>query len=292
MDISEKHNKNSIIIRDTKDRIFEYFDIKKKELMYDLIKGWMGIQNIIYWDINKQYELNGTTKFLNIDSFIRNPINRLLYQLIHIKNIKIIFPDIDFDTKIFIFREVDTDNIYFIFGPGIECNQGELYGSQINNIVYSIISIIKTYVRDTSQKIILCGHSFGCVLSQLVALKLIKFKGKKFVKKHIWLLGSGSFRWLRPKDKELYEKIMNRRYIIFGYGNANYNNYYMSLININLLQTRIFVLRDGRDGRECSEYENKVTRNDIARILEYNMSKRISAHKWETYLRELKKYFI
>lgn len=82
---------------------------------------------------------------------------------------------------------------------------------------------------------------------------------------------------------------MNRRYIIFGYGNANYNNYYMSLININLLQTRIFVLRDGR---ECSEYENKVTQQDIARISRYHISKKISAHEWKTYLRELKKYFI
>lgn len=181
MDISEKHNENSIINEDIKDRIFKYFGIKK-ELMYDLIKGWMGIQNIIYWDINKRYELNGRTTFLNINSFIRNPINRLLYQLIYIENIKIIFPDITFDTKFFIFREVDTNNIYFIFGPGIECNQEELYGSQINNIVYYILSIIKSYIKDRSQKIILCGHSFGCVLSQLVALKLIKYKGKNLLK--------------------------------------------------------------------------------------------------------------
>lgn len=287
--MSEKCNENSIIIKVIKDKIFKYFGIKERELMYNLINGWMGIQNTIYWDVGKKYELNGTTKFLNIDSFIRNPINGLLYQLIDIINIKITFPDIDFDTKIFIFKEVDTDNIYFIFGPGIECNQEELYGSQINNIVYHVISIIKSYIKDRTQKIILCGHSFGCVLSQLVALKLIKFKGKKFVKRHIWLLGSGSFRWLRPRDKELYERIIKGKYIIFGYGNATYNNYYMSLINIKLLQTKIFVLRDGR---ESSEYENKVTQRDIARISRYNISKKISAHEWKTYLRELKKYFI
>lgn len=249
----------------------------------------MGIQNIVYWDYGKRYKLNGTTRFLNIDSLIRNPINELLYKLIDTQSI--IYKILDnIKIKIFIFKEEITNNIYFVFGPGIELFEIELYNKKINHIIYYIRSIIKMYVRNNrDQKIILCGHSFGCVLSQLVSLKLIKKEGEEFVKKHIWLLGSGSFRWLRPKDLELYERIMEGKYIIFGYGNEDYNNYYMSLINIRLLQTRMFVLRDGR---ESSEYENKVTERDIVRISKYLMPKKISAHKWETYLRELKKYFI
>lgn len=284
-------NENNIFIGDIINRIFDYFDIIEKKLMYNLIKGWMGIQNIIYWEYGKPYKLNGTNKFLIENEFIRNPINRLLYKLIDTQSIHY-EPFIKFNIKIkiFIFKEIYTKNIYFVFGPGIECVEEELYNKEINHIIYYIRSIIKMYIiNNRDQKIILCGHSFGCVLSQLVALKLIKKKGEEFVKKHIWLLGSGSFRWLRPKDKELYERIMNKRYIIFGYGNKNYNNYYMSLYNIRLLQTRIFVLRDGR---ESSEYENKVTQHDIARISKYLMPKKISAHKWEIYLRELKKYFI
>lgn len=284
-------NENNIFIGDIINRIFEYFDIIEKKLMYNLIKGWMGIQNIIYWEYGKPYKLNGTNKFLIKNEFIRNPINRLLYKLIDTQSIEYkLLDDMKLEIKIFIFREIRTNNIYFVFGPGIECVKDELYNKRINHIIYYIRSIIKMYVRNNrDQKIILCGHSFGCVLSQLVALKSIKREGKEFVKKHIWLLGSGSFRWLRPKDKELYETTMNEKYIIFGYGNKSYNNYYMSLININLLQTRIFVLRDGI---ESSEYENKVTSSDIARISEYLIPIKTSAHKWEIYLRELKKYFI
>ena len=79
-----------------------------------------------------------------------------------------------------------------------------------------IVSRLKIHI-DTSSHIILGGHSMGSAWAQQVGhcLALDSRVGKSLLDK-IYIVGSGSFKWATPTEKDYFEKCYEGRYIFIG----------------------------------------------------------------------------
>lgn len=114
-------------------------------------------------------------------------------------------------------QDIDKSDLYIIFGVGeVIYTKDDLYSEEILKILDDIATNILQILSEKSLKnIILCGHSFGCVLAQIIGILLIK-KNIEFIN-YLWIIGSAPFLWLREEDRGNYQAFVEaNRIIIFG----------------------------------------------------------------------------
>jgi hypothetical protein len=129
-------------------------------------------------------------------------------------------------------QDIETEDLYIIFGPGVVYNENELYTQEILGILDNIANnILEILSKKRLRNIILCGHSFGCVLAQIIGILLIK-KSMELIN-NLWIIGSAPFLWLREEDIVYYQAFIEaNRIIIFGL----YCNLYDEELNGEILK--------------------------------------------------------
>ena len=87
-----------------------------------------------------------------------------------------------------------------------------LYKEAYETKLGAILTYLKTLTSEgTLKKIILCGHSMGCVTASIFGYYIFRNDKNYFNNKCI-IIGSGPFRWLdTDTDKELYKEFTTSR---------------------------------------------------------------------------------
>lgn len=267
-------NNNSELILN----IFSYFNIIPRDYnkVKKLIKSWIGIENLIFWK-DGQIFLNNESKYCNkipltnctknskcsmyktkcvnkntikefkCETIVKNQFNKNEFIVKKMYSTKIEFdPQTNVDFKYYMFiPSLYSKTCYIVFATG-----ATLYDSEILNSTFKFeIKKVIEYIFELSSyfnNIVLCGHSLGCVLSQLISLEIIKMNKELFLDK-IWIIGSAPFKWLNPIDKDIYNHYSDGKKIIFSSGFIdNENNkqidYYYYDLSDNLTHSKIFIL--------------------------------------------------
>ena len=211
-----------------------------KEKLLQFVKNWINIQNLSFWNIGQTYLMNKKNdecslkeidncvsdicdKYFSkstktekcvakerIKEFVNNAIinnrkQQIKYKLIHIKL------DVELGMYYYVLEQINTNNCYILFSSGNVMSKEDLY----NRLRIKFYKEAKEYIEALPyENIILCGHSLGCVLAQIIGLEIIK-ENYNFFKERVWIIGSAPFLWL-DMDKEEFNRLTKDRMIIFA----------------------------------------------------------------------------
>jgi hypothetical protein len=130
--------------------------------------------------------------------------NSLTFEMFTLKkNILVYnFPD-NFDRY---FRILESDKIiviHFQSGFIIDINTPE-----IENVINQLAESF-----DFDKQVVMCGHSFGCVMAQVLACKLIDLK--KDISK-VFVVGSAPYQWAAFRTVNTFIKSYYPRFVFFG----------------------------------------------------------------------------
>ena len=117
---------------------------------------------------------------------------------------------INYDCYCYVVQSVLDDSIYILFSSGKVIKKEELYNE--SGRIQGFINMLTQFIENLSDKVYLCGHSMGCVLAQIVGLKLIK-KNPDFFQENCTIIGSAPFKWIEEEDIFLYKDYLDKFHI-------------------------------------------------------------------------------
>jgi len=180
-----------------------------ENILKNITKDWVGIQNTAYWDIGKSYtyKSNEGTEFQSkfevgcyITHYITPKTVFRLYGLVPIHQSK---EDLELNAPRKYIRIFEKENIFYIlFESSGDESIADITDPSTSNI-YNIISEAKWYINDLIKKhnpvIVLCGHSYGCVCALKTACSV--YMRKKY--SNLYVVGSAPFRWMDDFDHDI-----------------------------------------------------------------------------------------
>jgi hypothetical protein len=138
--------------------------------------------------------------------------NKGQYRIIETQKIIYIIENVEVEIYYYILLSQETNNYYILFSTGYVLNK------QINEIE-EIVSFLQTLIKyiiniESTAKIIICGHSFGCILSLYTGYLLNSQYPELFVSRCI-IFGSGPFKFIN-KEIFAFSKLENVKIFILG----------------------------------------------------------------------------
>ena len=94
----------------------------------------------------------------------------------------------------YIFLSLSTNNIYILFNTGIVFTNDEFQNNKLKSFLQQLIDEILNEHLNPEQKIIICGHSMGCVLSLYTGM-MIQKTNEEFFNSKIIIIGSAPFKY-------------------------------------------------------------------------------------------------
>ena len=94
----------------------------------------------------------------------------------------------------YIFLSRSTNNIYILFPTGIVFTKDEFQNTELKYFLQNLINEILQEDLRSGEKIIICGHSMGCVLSLYTGM-MIQETHKDFFDSNIIIIGSAPFKY-------------------------------------------------------------------------------------------------
>jgi hypothetical protein len=125
----------------------------------------------------------------------------------------------------YIFLSVQSGNIYILFSTGESFKQNIHKYIELGKFLAKLVNDILTIKLMRDQKIIICGHSLGCVLSLYTGMILHEMNPLYFSEKCV-IVGSAPFKFTNNVDtstminKDSYEKFSNLKNVkifVIGY---------------------------------------------------------------------------
>jgi hypothetical protein len=113
----------------------------------------------------------------------------------------------------YIFFSITSKNIYVLFSSGIVFNEIELELVKANFLNH-LVDIIQKTRLNKKQKIIVCGHSMGCVLS-LCTATMIREIDQSFFDSTIMVIGSAPFKYSNTKDTMELRRLPNIKVFVY-----------------------------------------------------------------------------
>ena len=190
------------------ENICDIYGIKdNKELLYYFFRNWVNIQSIIFLYRGKNNDNNCIKHSPNtsencIDKCMIYNISKTTRKCISKERLKVYPSNFvnnqqhrinskNHEKRYIIIKKKNSENnisycflqdidmksdLYIIFGVGkVIYTKDDLYSEEILGILDDIATNILQILSEKSLKnIILCGHSFGCVLAQIIGILLIK----------------------------------------------------------------------------------------------------------------------
>ena len=98
------------------------------------------------------------------------------------------------DIYYYVYISESTSHIYVNFSTGRALSQRVNLYAQINEFLGHLIDDIRSQTLAIGQKVVLCGHSFGCVLALYTGI-LIFNEDREFFDTHIIIVGSAPFKF-------------------------------------------------------------------------------------------------
>jgi len=140
---------------------------------------------IIYGKNGNSYRLMSTVKF---DGIIKG--NEIYY---------------------YVFLSLSTSNIYILFSTGPVFTKDEFQNTELKSFLQELISKILQEVLSSEQKVIICGHSMGCVLSLYTGM-MIQKTNEDFFNSKIIIIGSAPFKY---SNDSLFSNLPNVKIFVF-----------------------------------------------------------------------------
>jgi hypothetical protein len=158
-------------------------------------------------------------------------------------------------TYIVLFEE-STHTIFILFNSGRPPSiDTDVYNEYNDNAIIEAKEYIFTIKRDDT-KIVLCGHSHGCVMSLLLGLQL--FKENEFNETY-FVIGSAPYEWIRENDVVLVETFIHTGRV-FVCGIQSHINFYNRRSPVENLEIYDFILSHSRyHANNDEEIEGKFT---------------------------------
>jgi hypothetical protein len=94
----------------------------------------------------------------------------------------------------YIFLSLSTNNIYILFPTGVVFTNDEFKNIKLKSFLQQLINEILKEDLSSDQKIIICGHSMGCVLSLYTGI-IIQQTDENFFNSKIIIIGSAPFKY-------------------------------------------------------------------------------------------------
>jgi hypothetical protein len=179
------------------------------------------------------------------------------------------------------------DTLYILFSSGYV-----LFNNMGSEKLHEWIDdLIENFIIKQETPICLCGFSLGCVISQLVGLKIIE-KYPDWFEKWCFVLGAGPFKWIDPDPESGYLNLYNRfsyKFYIFVLIIPNSNKNLVRIDHIfyegheYLVQPKHILLlqyhKNQTNNTDTIEYSN----NEITKT-EYNTGIQYAfLHEWNNY---------
>jgi hypothetical protein len=186
-------------------------------------------------------------------------------------------PMVIVDRDIRILQYSSTTVIHFPTGMVIDIS---LENEIINNIVLKIKNFL-----DENETVVLCGHSMGCVVAQMVGLQLITLFPNVDIN-NLYIVGSAPYQWATRHQVNTFLKAFYEKSMFFGICNRD-NQCDMFLYERASPQRTTFffpliIVSENLSGEKVMDlHDNKKFHN----------SKMVSMHNWSIY-RPLIKSFI
>jgi hypothetical protein len=215
-----------------------YNNIKELKLNKELLKTielFYGIYDISV-KIAENYKNNGTEIYFNsynifnrnnedeffenTNKYIKSTYDKTLFEFIKSYNIGDFYDfENDFILQLLLFKNKN----YFIllFPPFKVIETDEIYK---NIDIYAILEDCYSYITE-NDKFIICGHSFGSVLSQIFAVNNFWTHNRQF-QKNTYIIGTCAYLWSKIEDNinNYFDKNYKNRYLFFGSCFEDINN--------------------------------------------------------------------
>ncbi len=222
--------------------------------------------------------------------------NRQKYKLVDSE-----FLSSDMTIYYLVFISEETNHIYVLFPTGrafcrneddYDCNN-ELHNPKINQFLNGLITkLLRDHNRDS--KIVICGHSMGCVLALHTAM-LLKTRDEAFFHSRVVVVGSGPFKYsdVDLKTRWFYN-LSNIKIFVFVrinsaemYGKKQ-SAYIDSIVSKPIGPTEVkfnyepltYISKDGVEVND-SDYDFVINKNTA-----FNRT----IHSWKNYYSALEKY--
>ena len=194
----------------------------------------------------------------------------------------------------YIFLSEKTNNIYILFPTGnifyenyIETNK------HLNKFIHTLIDEILNHTMQPNQKIIICGHSMGCVLSLYTAM-VLKQTNEDFFNSNIIIIGSAPFKYSKNED---FNYLTNVK--IFAIGLKSHNTVYVDCFlyngpdGLNNYKPLTYIIQTGSRLETYETYIDEIE-EDGKKIIPVPMVNNDYCeiyHNWNTYYNLLIKIY-
>jgi hypothetical protein len=150
--------------------------------------------------------------------------NKQKYEIIHSDEailttsrfVKNRFIDVDISMYYYILMSHSTKNIYIIFSTGSILSSSELEDEFLLGFLRNIISGIDFLHKNNliTNKLILCGHSMGCVLALSIA-KILHQEDVFFFADKIIVVGSSPTKFLTTQEVSTFHSLSNVKIFVY-----------------------------------------------------------------------------
>ena len=194
--------------------------------------------------------------------------------------------EVDISIYYYVLVSKSTKNIYILFSTGSILSDHELNDEMLlgflEGILYNISYLYENVVSE-SNKIVLCGHSMGCVLALSVA-QLLKNRNTELFDSKIVVVGSSPTKFLTPQDKSEFHNLPNIKIFVYCDKKEGPSIYLDCFVNIGSKNRSNYepLTIVGPDNSEFTISNQEYIINYISDKLTC-----ISKHKWRNYYKIL-----
>ena len=146
--------------------------------------------------------------------------------------------------------------------------------------------VIEFILQNQDKKIILGGHSMGCVFAQIIGNEILK-RFPQLFKEKIIIVGTAPFKWLLKEDKENYDKYFGKNILIFGLKKNDCIDKFLINGNNNFEQSILLLLNNFNDIKVCNNEEDLKKENERCKMKEVGEIYFNILHRFENYKEHL-----
>lgn len=186
----------------------------------------------------------------------------------------------------YMFLSEETNHIYILFPTGYIFDENYIEtNNELKKFINDLRDKILNHQMKPNQKIIICGHSLGCVLSLYTAMAL-KDKNKDFFNSNIIIIGSAPFKYSKNED---FNYLTNVK--IFAIGLKLENTVYVDCFlykgpnGLNNYKPLTYIIQTGSNLDTYETYIDEIKDNetDITPVPIMNNDYCEMYHNWKNY---------
>jgi len=188
----------------------------------------------------------------------------------------------------YILKSDDTNNIYILFSTGFVFFPVHLSDVEFAKNMNDLAEAIIDFDKNEYNKVILCGHSMGCVIALHIGGGIIKTKDENFFNEKVIIVGSGPFTYSETEISYNHSKNIKIFVNIGIYKNTKYIDGYSIKNNKNNYKPLTYIL-DGKIIDLYGKYNNNSKEDDVYYYTGSNISelKLNYFHVWDLYYKNI-----